>query len=205
MLQTTASGRPEATCGSDPNGLIGTIGLVISPDGNNVYTASDGSARPDRRVLPRCRDRPAQPADAPHGNSDAHNCLQEQSSEARTSGCGRRGHRHRLDGDPTRRQPRRRRPVRRLLPPPRLSAARAPAAARTSRSSRAEPSTGRLAQLAQLRIAASRTPPTRAASAPETRTAPASADRGLAISPARRPASTSPARSDIAEFSRARP
>ena len=41
-------GTPEGadTCGSGATGLIGTVGLVISPDGNNVYTASDGSAGP---------------------------------------------------------------------------------------------------------------------------------------------------------------
>ncbi len=38
--------QDDETCGSDPNGLIGTVGLVISPDGENVYTASDGSAGP---------------------------------------------------------------------------------------------------------------------------------------------------------------
>jgi len=74
-------GTPEGedTCGSGANGLIGTIGVVISPDGDNLYTASDGSAGPIAEFSRGAGGALAQLA-APN------DCIQEQTGE--NFGCG---------------------------------------------------------------------------------------------------------------------
>jgi DNA-binding beta-propeller fold protein YncE len=74
-------GDPEddETCGGDVNGLFGTIGLVISPDGNNVYTASEGEAGPIAEFSRGADGALAQLA-------SPNDCIQEQTGE--DFGCG---------------------------------------------------------------------------------------------------------------------
>ena len=71
--------QDDETCGSDPNGLIGTVGLVISPDGENVYTASDGSAGPIAEFSRGAGGALTQLA-------SPNDCIQEQTGE--NFGCG---------------------------------------------------------------------------------------------------------------------
>jgi Divergent InlB B-repeat domain len=74
-------GDPEddETCGGAVTGLIGTVGLVISPDGSNVYTASEGIAGPIAEFSRGAGGALAQ-LDPPN------DCIQEQSGE--NLGCG---------------------------------------------------------------------------------------------------------------------